>query len=353
VLRFVPLVMAGVLVSVTLAACTAAPASTASPSPSRTVVTPPPTPARAEAPEPRVGTTCAHLFGVDELQKLLLEPIRVRTDETHMDDFSGAVLRQAGGIRCTWGGDDRTDSMYDTGLMLALLPDAADDYARFRSSQYFDGDPGGADLASGIRCGSPDAPVCAGEVLVGTTWLSFTYSDKGRTGDLMPMVVGLVTRMAARIGKPSGAAWSPPSGSLDRLPCTPEAGTTLLGRSATAGAPEEEGGSVLFEAAAARHANVSVCAWSTDDGGPTATFQLLPGGAWALAPMTASGAAWTLLGVPTRSTPAGTDGGLEACGDTCLAVVSARGSLVSFDSFPPDAPTFDAQLARVGGVIAG
>jgi len=338
----------GLLLGLTLAACTAPPAGTPTPNPPAPVVSP----TRAEAPEPRVGTTCAHLLGVDELQRLLLAPIRVQTDETRIDDFGGAVLRQAGGIRCAWGGDDRTDTTYDTGLTLSLLPDAEGDYARYRSSQYFEGDAAGTGPTSGIHCDS-SAPICGGEVLVGTTWLSFTYSDKGRASDLTPTVVDLVTRMASRIGKPTGSAWSPPTGSLDRLPCTGAAGTTLIGRTAVASAPEEETGTVLFDAVAARHANVSVCSWSTGDGGPTATLQLLPGGGWAFDPLAASGATWPLIGVPLRSASPGTDGALHACGDTCEAAVSVQRSLVAFDSFPPDAAGFDAQLARLGGVLAG
>lgn len=340
----------GLFVALTLSACATTPHPSAPAG--QPPVAPTPTATRALAPEPRVGTTCARLVGVEELQAQLLKPIRVRTDDMHVDDFSDAVLRQAGGLRCAWGGDDRTDSMYDTGMTMSLLPDAAEDYARYRASQYFEGDAAGTGLGSGVHCNAP-SPICVGDVLVGTTWLSFTYSDEGRTGDVTPAVVDLLTRMAARIGESSASSWSPPPASLDELPCTAAAATTILGSPATARVPEAEDGNVLFDAVVALRDNVRACSWSTGDGGPTAGLQLLPGGAWALAPMTASGAGWPLIGVPTRTAPAGTDGALQGCGDTCLSAISLRGSLVSFDSFPPDAPTFEEQLARIGGVLAG
>ncbi|MGN6326470.1 hypothetical protein [Pseudolysinimonas sp.] len=260
------------------------------------------------------------------------------------------MLDQAGGLACAWGGEDRTDSTYNTGLTLTLLPDATADFAAFQRDPYLNGNNAPTvGAASVIHCNGPQAP-CLGDVLVGATWLEFTYSDAGRAADPTSAVVALLTSIASRVqGLIPAPHWEPPASAASAVDCSDAAGSALVGIPVSS--TPQDPGLVSLGSAAARRAGVVGCEWGAEDAAASAAVGLLPGGAWAFAPMAATSPAVPLVGPLVPSSVEWSDGALSGCGDGCDGIISVRGSLVFVNAAGVDPAGFPAMLSRVRPLV--
>jgi hypothetical protein len=329
-----------------VAGCTSQPTPPTAPVP-----TPSDAPTEPALTEPRtvLDLTCNELFGLDEVQPLLVTPVQVRRDETTAPlGVSGAALQQAGASLCEYGGENRTDGSYDQGLQIQAVPYAAaafDTYATtttFPPSAIMDtiGDRSVLNCQGSESFTSPNY-LCWADFVVGEYWVSARMSDAAdlaseAAADLVTAVLGTVVERIRASG-PDRALWTPPEGADTGPLCAdPAAPAALLGQDPAAMSAE-------LRSDARQGVAISGCRWTGADGA-SMTMTDLRSGAWAFDKIAASPGMifhrW--LQESTAFDVPGTDGALVTCVDQCSALVSWRGSLVQL-SF--DEPSFDPATA--------
>jgi len=338
-----------------LAGCTPTPALSPSARPS---ASPNPTATLASAPAPALPLTCAQLFTIGSVQSHLHANVSTKVDETHVGPelYDLAVL-QAGGTECTWGGDDMTDSSYDTGVVLAILPDAATEFAARAIPTSGDPVTGTIGNSSEYTCSS--GAWCDGDVLAGQYWISFIVGDADSpdNGPTPATVEAIMKPIVDAVSKAGGSVspWARPKTPFDGAAlCTaasaPSIVSAAMGTTVTAGPGYDFSG--LFGTAASR-AGFTFCAWSSAHG-QTLSIQTLPAGAWVYPRVAAAPPLWTLIGHPTAIDVPGSNGAVSGCGEHCDSLVSFGKSLVQFSlGDTQDQPTATAITQKlIAGIAA-
>ncbi len=226
-----------------------------------------------------------------------------------------------------------TDSTWDTGIVIEILPAAA---AEFASWESFASSPtavtGTISDESGFQCGeTSDAggDRCSGDARVKGYWISFSVNDvDGADGGGVATTESAMTQVVAGItaASPARANWTPPGTiitgkELCSDPATAARVTAIVGDTLTS---SELNVPPDLTAMAAKRIGLVSCAWR----GPHGEFDLstLPAGAWAYPLVIAHPP--TMLGAPASFAVSGADGAVRACGDGCQPQISVGGSLV-------------------------
>ncbi|WP_345764602.1 hypothetical protein [Diaminobutyricibacter sp. McL0608] len=242
-----------------------------------------------------------------------------------------------------------TDSSYDAGVTLTILPKAAAAYASRPAS-----------TASPCKAWG-----CWEDFLVGDTWVEMRYSDSGQTDnttDVQAKVDGLKTIIADRLsslGVPQ-ASWSAPEGSLTAGQACVSSGAGLVAGAigvdpSTLRLDTQPTDSFQYSSVNARSGD-TYCRWLIGSGYTSSTtVEVIPGGSWAYAGVSApllAGA--TEVGTFAPAVIPGADSAVVACSDHCSAVVSAQHSLAMFTTeSTKDPATFTAEVQRLVASLAG
>lgn len=230
------------LTTLTLTGCAQEPEATVTPTP-----TPTPTPTEtaepASRPNPIFAIDCAGLLSLDEVQDRVTAPVSVKRDETNTPGaFWEIQWLQRGGLSCRWGGESRTDSSYDDGVDVLVLPNGIEEFTtQTENSVSLDVAVDGADSAVS-QCSFGADPVAAGapglcivSSLIGTTLVELRFSDSEGAYPteqaIGEVAIGLIETVIARMvaAGPRQQEWTPPASSLqaDDAFCT-AAGADLL-----------------------------------------------------------------------------------------------------------------------------
>ena len=324
-------------ISAALLACVLTGCSTSAPSSGPTVpTTSTAIPPVLSSPRSALSLECSALFPIARVQALLSDPVAIKIDEMHPPRrIEELAVLQAGGTECAWGGQNMTDSTWDTGIVLEILPLAATEFASWESSgsspKAVTGTIGDE---SGFQCGETSdtgGDWCSGDALVKGYWISFSVNDvDGAHGGGVAATESAMAEVVAGItaAGPARANWTPPvttitGGKLCSDPAAAARVSAIVGDTLTASAPN-----VLpnLTAVAATRVGLVSCAWR----GPHGEFDVstLPAGAWAYPLVVAHPPMWTMLGAPASFAVSGADGAVRACGDGCQAQISVDGSLV-------------------------
>lgn len=333
-----------------LAGCAPAPSHPASPhTGSPGSATPAAVPTAPVAPGWAYGIGCEDLIPSSTVQSHIVAPVSVKYDEHSVPATTFDVaFADAGGLKCVWGGTNRTDSSYDDGLTLMVLPQAAAEYASW--------------VAAG---GTPGCSINAcidGGRLVESTWVSIVLSDSERTGgnsaNLSADDVAVAAHVADALGHlgTRGGLWSPPAGAdtgarfcqadeAARL-ANAFADTSNVSLDNVPAVPSND----LLSVALARGGFVS-CGWTVggDHSIGSLAISTVPGGAWASARMYASPPAHYPFGQYSAVSIAGATGAVAGCGDGCQAMFSVSDSFYAFSAQTTDLQTF---LPQVGQFVA-
>jgi hypothetical protein len=348
VIRF-SIVLASLAV-LALAGCTA----DAPPATERASSTPTTAPALT-APRAALPLSCAELLPLARVQSHLSDPVTIHVDETHLPpSLDDMAVVAAGGTECVWGGQYMTDSTYDTGVSLAILPEAASAFAASEANVGGDGYVSNTiGDGSSYQCtstGESGGDWCTGDALVSGYWVSFLINDSnGPSGDTA--VTGTMAEVVAaiRAAGPERSNWTPPASDLD-----PERWCTATDAAARIGTVT--GGAVSrtdyeprlgIRGIAAERAKVTGCIWITGQGGYFAVVTI-PGGAWAIPMLADAPPMWTLIGPPSTLSLTGSTGAVRGCGDHCEAMIGIGTDLVDISQAADSdvSPTFDVTAQR-------
>lgn len=320
------------------------PSAPASSSPASGVASPTPTAQAQGDPLPTLPLTCGDFFSEQAASDLLFLPVTLKVSETAVPSTVVAAALQAGATRCIWGADDKTDNGWDQTIVLEVLPDGAEAFD-INVWQVDDGAivyPDGS-TTSEYLCTSVEATYagCFANVLVGGYWAHVYVQTGGTAMSLtrevveasLRAIVDTVTAAISGAGSPR-PGWVVPSGVL--------AGGICAGQGF--------GDDPAIGFIAAGRAGVVHCAVGGN------SVSVLPGGAWALAPILAYGQPTYSVRSLEQIEVAGADAAAWGCGDGCYAFFSVGGSLVSLysgDIYDGEAftPTLEAFVAEV--VAAG
>ena len=229
------------VLSAALSGCASEPETIATPS-----ATPTPTLTVEPALRPNsvFAINCAELLTLDEVQSRVTAPVSVQRDESNVSAaYWELESYQRGGLSCRWGGENRTDSSFDDGVDVLLLPEAGADFAARTSG----GSTTLVDVAGAVtafsQCGFGSELVdgaapgyCTVWALVGTSLAELRFSDSQGAYPTQQAIgavaIGLletaIERMVAAGTREQ--EWTPPATSLeaDSAFCTP-AKEALLG----------------------------------------------------------------------------------------------------------------------------
>jgi hypothetical protein len=338
-LTLAPLVVTVVAV---LAAC--APVAVSPSAPATVAASSTPTPEAQGDPLPTLPLTCGDFFSEQAASDLLFLPVTLKVPETAVPSIVVAAGLQAGATRCIWGADDKTDNGWDQTIVLEVLPDGAEAFD-INVWQVDDGAivyPEGS-TTSEYLCTSAEAtyPGCFANVLVDGYWAHVYVQTGGADMSLtretveasLRAIVDTVTAAIAGAGSPR-PGWVVPSGVL--------AGGICAGQGI--------GDNPAIGSIAAGRSGMLQCTVGGN------SVSVLPGGAWALAPILATGQPNYSVRSLEQIEVAGADAAVWGCGDGCYAFFSIGGSLVSLYSGdvydgPAFTPTFEGFVAEV--VAAG
>ena len=359
------------LTALVLGGCTpTAPVPTASPGGTPVAVsTPTPTPSAAALPVIRVQTTCSDLFAASDIATLVQDThVALRDDGTGSPaNIIDIAARQRGLLTCTWGGVNRTDTSYDQGLRVTIVPDAAAEFATNLPNILAAFAPAVKNTAgdkSAYNCQIEDPGFsCNAEMLVGTDWVGLTLQNDGSTpftsSAVKTKIQTVLTTLATKVRATPASlpAWPIPDATIPPF-CSSSTGTSKL--RSIFGSPhlEKNGDSPVFTAEVIPLAEPTYdeCDWSGGGTGSSHTqfvgVSILEGGSWAL-----PGLASTLPTVYSDghyaavTVPGATDA-LLACGEECLLSFSVGDDAyeVDFDN-TPSAKT-PATLAAVVAVVS-
>jgi hypothetical protein len=346
-------ISAGVL-ALLLSGCSAsttAPTSSTHPSPKPTR-----TAAVLTAPRAALPSTCAELLPLPTVQSHLIDPVSIRVDETHLPPLlDDLALVAAGGTECVWGGENRTDATYDTGVTLKILPDAATAFAAWEASPSI----GGAvrnTIGQGSSYDCFDASGsggdwCGGDALMSGYWVSFVVNDiSGSGGDTVvaSMLAPVATAVAA--AGPARANWAPPASTTDiaRWCSAPDAAARIGAVTGTAMTLTDYEPRTGIDGLAADRARTSGCIWASVDQGYFSVVNL-PAGAWAIPVLVSNPPNWTLIGQPTSLQLTASTGAVRGCGEHCEAMIGIGTDLVDISQSGNEdvSPGFDATAQRL------
>ena len=313
------------------------------------VAAPTPTPTVPAEPGWPYSIGCADILTEAQVQANVTATVSVKADETAVPSrFTDVSLADAGGLRCVWGGADMTDSSYDAGVALTILPKASAAYAARPATTPYPCKAWG----------------CWEDFLVGDTWVEMRYSDSGQKNNATDVqaqvdrVKAIIADRLNSLGVPR-APWSVPEGSLTAGQACLSSGSGLVAGAigvdpSTVRLDTQPSYSLQYSSVDARSGD-TYCRWMIGSGHSSSmTLEVIPGGSWAFAGVSAR-----LLAGPTESgtfTPAvipGADSAVVACSDYCSAVVSAQHSLAMFTTeSPKDQATFIAEVQRLVASLA-
>lgn len=305
---------------------------------------PTPTPEAQGDPLPTLPLTCGDFFSEQAASDLLFLPVTLKVSENSVRGLFAAAALQAGATRCIWGAEDMTDNSWDQSIDLSVLPDGAQAFDT-NVWQVDDGAivyPDGS-TTSEYLCPYVEASYaqCFANVLVDGYWAHVWVQTGGSDMSLTRPAVEANLRtivdsvMAAIAGAgASRPAWAVPAGVL--------AGGVCAGQGF--------GDASTTDSVAAGRAGLLDCTVGQD------SVTVLPGGAWAFAPILATDRpSYSIRNLEQIDVP-GADAGAWACGDGCYAVFSIGGSLVSLYSgdiyegaeFTPTLDGFVAEVLAAG-----
>jgi len=338
--RLLPIV-ALVAGSLLLAGCTPEP----EPTPTATAtVEPSPTAEAAVRPNPVFDLTCAELLALDEAQAAVTAPITVKRDETGLPgELLDVAYLQRGGLSCRWGGDARTDSSFDDGIDVLLLPDAESDYLLRADGLAETWSVAGADAAI-ATCGAASDAVdgtfpgyCVAAARVGTTLVELRFSDSqgayGTEAELATVGQSLLATVIERLRAADSVdqRWTAPNSAAATGDLCANLGAAFL---STVGVGGLTGGAVD-----AFVAGSSACTYQNALGAFPANVvgvTALHGGAWAAGVTHTESPA---LGQPweERRTAAGALWWLSPNGESVQGRAAIGGDLVTVSFLPQEA----------------
>ena len=302
------------------------------------------TPSSAALTSPRsaIPATCAQLLATATAVAAFpaASGIAVRESEsTPPQDAIAVGARQAGGLHCLWGGNDRQDNGYVDQISLDVLSDAADDYHGNVTSTPGD-ELNGFGTASDVQCQGDPQFFCYAQVLIGTTWIEVDYHSLGGDGEPASGSLGrLHTLLAGVVARIQGAGasrplWTPPTAWDGASLCTDAAMTRV--RTATGHADLEQTDYSLEGPQTAASASLlrlgyQQCGWarSATTGLTLFGIQFVQGGAWALGQELAQPPSF-YFGTLAPVSIAGATSALALCNDAaCQADLAVAGSWMS------------------------
>lgn len=317
-------------------------------------------------PLPVLPLGCADVLGIDAVQQTIPAPLEVWDDEsTTPRGFTELAYRQAGGLRCVWGGDGGTDGVPDVGVQLWISPDAVDAFHTHATGfLYPDGDTLVTDtIADGsiVDCGSGEFPglSCTADVLAGDWWIYLTASGEpgdprsydDALADVTALAQGVVDRVTS--AGESRQFWSPPGDASDGAPLCTDPTVASLALAVDAGGilGDQYVPDLYTIGGFAQRAAGEKCTWTTGDA--AVSIRTLQGGKWAFDRLAADGiGAGDVSQGEAQVVDTALDGALVACGDGCNAVLLMGGSLVVISEvgFEPDAAAQTVQ--QIAEVLA-
>jgi hypothetical protein len=317
-------VMRGILtlvpvLALLLAGCAPTSAQPSGGPPASASATPPST--ALTAPRAALPLSCEGVISTAHIQAALKDPISAKvTESTAPRTVQDVALQQAGGTICVWGGATMTDSGYDSGLTLRILPHAAAGFSTWKSSRYF-GSQAQAGIGDdfGYQCDREPADECGGDILVGGYWVSLQLSALDTTSITRAGFLDIAAQIADAVAKAPGPRdnWTPPTGSFSGG--TRCAATPGIGNAVTAGPYPD-----IDMAAALSVSAVRLSCPAADD----LDIEVIPAGSWAFAPLVDAAPLWFMIGTPARVEIRGASGAAIACDDACESVLDYRGSFV-------------------------
>lgn len=325
-----------------LAGCAPQPIETPPPTTPTVEPTPTPTPEPvALEPLPTLPLGCADLAALSDVQdRIPGGPIEVSVDETSVPTgWYWAGFATAGGLRCVWGGTDRTDGGYSQGFQIAVLADADTDYDRWVSGDtvpvVWDDDLYGD--RSHTYCAKDYQNGCYGGLTVDGFWVDFSLRDyeartkavaKQRLGELLEPIVA-----AIRSAGDARPAWTPPAGVYDGVELCADGSvpSDVVGKKTTVTPFDYGDDHTTIEFAGAARADLVNCTWTSSAAGlQNIDVTVFPGGAWIYPRMLADPAEatpWYLSDGKPADIP-GADGTMTAHADAAWAAMSIGGSLI-------------------------
>jgi hypothetical protein len=317
-----------------------------------------PTAEAATRPRPSLEIGCTGLLALETVQAQVTAEISLRIDETTpIAGLDGTAQLQAGGMRCAWAGENRTDNSFDDGLQLDILPDATDDFVTASTDSSFDGMTAVDDLGDEAyrQCDTVVA-ICRIQVLVDGYWVSAQFSDSDYPTSDAPThaatasveLLGAAVEAIRAVPAPA-PVWQPPQ-TGDSV-CTEALAAPIGGAIGADPAgftrASTDGPLWLISTAAARRLGVERCSWQND----TQWLGRLPGGGWAVevAPDAAAG---TFLDGLTIEQVAGVGDVAIACGQGCVAWFAHDGDLVEYAWYPENDLAYREDMKNQVAAIA-
>ena len=352
--RQVAIVVSATLIA-TLAACApvaSVPTSAPSADPTSTSS---PTAVAAVEPLATVPLECADLFGAEVATEIVSAPVSVKVDESTVVSLDDIAQRQAGLLRCLWGGEARTDNSWDDSLEVAILADAdaAFDVGVWQVDDGAIVYPAGS-TTSEYRCYQvlENYASCFANVLVNGYWARAMVTNRGGEVGFTPEVAAATMRsivdsltsalQAAGTARP---AWTPPANPLTGAICG----------SLVSGVPDE---SLPYPDAVAQGRTPRAACTVAGASGLEYSVNVVPGGGWALPTIVDRlESPWWEVGPLSVVQITGVESAAGACLAVCSVILELESSAVSVTGTAPGwesgemAPYLDAFIADVTDLV--
>ena len=309
-----------------------------------------PTAAPLTSPVPRFAVSCHDLVPDAVVTALTDSTVSYKAGpESAPADSTETAAREVGVLHCEWGGPTKTDSSYDTGLTVDVLPDAAADFATAINFLTIDSSYTVLDTVgdhSRYVCQAYGVDYsCTGQLLVDDAW-----ADVGLQGQMTGITLAIAdARMeqsmravaSALRNAPRTDPWatiSAPAG-FARFCANPAASEVVgsaVGRPGLVVQTREGGQPSAVLDFARQRAGVETCVFGAPDGSTVGEvfLELVPGGTWAFSGFAAQPPTDWYFGTAEQVAVAGADDAYLACNNAdCRSYLSLAGSMVVID-FP-------------------
>ena len=322
-----------------------------------------PTPLPSVAPRAVFDVGCADLVSTATLGALFDpsltsgQTVALRRDEESAPHGWAEILaRQAGAIRCVWGGQTGTDSSYDVGFDFTALPDAADEFV----DDLQGATPTATDTVGDRSALSCHYGQCYFTLLADDVWIYGRVSrgagDAAEDPTLPAQLSDALDELLSGItAAPRRDVWTAPAGALEGWGERCAEGDKILdvlrasSGVSTVNAPAPGLGYPFGDAVASR-SRLAGCSVGED---PGVSVDLLVGGGWALDELRSGGVASGYIALEAVDLPDGTPAAVGFEGYFGLVFVEVESSLVMIGTSAFDEPGRDRVADDIVAALSG
>ncbi|WBU37791.1 hypothetical protein [Homoserinibacter sp. YIM 151385] len=326
-----------------------APSASAEPAPSADPV--------ADRPRSLGGLDCAALLGAGTIAAVSSQAEAARDSSVLAWSAVAARIQQSGGLLCEWSSMALATELHDR-IQVGAMPDAAAEYEQAAAHPELRADARDEHGDSSFAACSEDGgrALCAGSVLVGTTWadIRLSLADADGAASLFDDAMGEVAAALAGAGAP--ADWTPAETAVDgallcESPAAAERMSAILDGEAQQVGSGAEG---EFFPVSRQRVDWAECGWQVPGDPGFLRLALLAGGAWWAEEVIADPGASAAVGDESAVEVTGAEAAALACGaGSCWGRIAVDGStvLVTGDAVGEDREAFTGVLEQLAASL--